>query len=132
MPGGQYKLLILIVGHFVPIDREGVEIDGSLRLFVKSTACCPANEWPRWNRDHFLFNRMFIRRGFCLGGNSVIRWRSLFERRHRRSAENAHDGERSEGENNEQEGDLEFRFKHDNIYEAGERSEARCEGNMGV
>ena len=111
--GGKDELLVPIVGHFIAVDRERLEMDRSLRLFVESAAHRASHKRSRGNGDHIIRERFFIGRRVGSGRMSVFRpWRGLFVRSHDRSAENTHDGKRSEGEDYEEKGKLEFGFEH--------------------
>ncbi len=104
MPRGHNELLILVVRHLVPIDRERIQIDGSLRTFIKASTLSSTNERPRRNRDHL------TRKRFLPG--STIRHRHHFSsgirrrlliRCDRRPSHNGYDGHSRAGQNHQQE-----------------------------
>jgi hypothetical protein len=92
MTGGQDKLLVLMVSHFVTIDRKGIEEDGPLWLLIESTVIRSANERSRWNGDHLFLNWLLSGSGVCLRlGFDATCGRRLLIRGHGRTSQNRHD-----------------------------------------
>ena len=61
MPGRIDKLLVLKVGHFVPINGKRIQHQRTLRLFIEPAMIGPADEGSCRNRDHFFRDWLFTR-----------------------------------------------------------------------
>src|SRR6185437_12619487 len=101
MAGRQDELLILMIRHFIPIDRKRIQVDGSWWLLIEPSALCSTNERPLRNRHHFLLNRCFFCRAVLLRLGHIGRTNRLFEWREGGASQDSNDGHGGTGQYDE-------------------------------